>query len=92
MICEIEVPIYISVSKLKAYFTVNSSLSGVIQVLKKHRMSTAVDISAVRVKITRITEVNRAGTSHSIDLCVSCITRVIGKPQHSQVVESLNQT
>ena len=34
---------------LKAYFTVNSSLSVVTQVLIKHRMSTAVDISALRV-------------------------------------------
>ena len=30
VICEILVPIYISVSRLKSYFTVNSSLSGVI--------------------------------------------------------------
>ena len=34
-----------SVLRLKAYFTGNISLSGVIQVLIKHRMSTAVDIS-----------------------------------------------
>ena len=40
-----------SVSRLKAYFIVNSSLSGVIRVLIKHRMSTVVDISALRVKI-----------------------------------------
>ena len=42
---------YISVFQdWKAYFTVNSSLSGVTQVLIKHRMSNAVDISALRVK------------------------------------------
>ena len=40
-------PIYISVSRLKAYFTVNSSISGLIQVLIKHRMSIAVDIRAL---------------------------------------------
>ena len=42
---------YISVSRLKSHFTVNSSLSGVIQVLIKNRMSTAVNISALRVKV-----------------------------------------
>ena len=35
VICEIEIPICISVSRLKVYFTVNSSLSEVIQVLIK---------------------------------------------------------
>ena len=55
VICEseIQVPIYISVSRLEAYFTVNSSLSGVIQVLIKHRMSTAADISALGVSTER---------------------------------------
>ena len=42
---------YISVSRLKANFTGNSSLSGVIQAPIKNRMSSAVDISALRVKI-----------------------------------------
>ena len=42
---------YISVSRLKAIFTVNSSLSGVIHAPIKNRMSSAVDISALRVEI-----------------------------------------
>ena len=31
VICEIQVPIYLCVLRLNAYYTVNSSLSGVIQ-------------------------------------------------------------
>ena len=42
---------YISVFQyLKAYFTVNSSLSVVTQVIIKHRMFAAVDISALSGK------------------------------------------
>ena len=49
VICEIEVPRYICVPRLKAYFTFNNWLSVVIKVLIKHRMSTVVDISVLRV-------------------------------------------
>ena len=44
---------YISVSRVKAYFTVNGLLSGVIQVLVKTQ-SNLVDISALRVNIAII--------------------------------------
>ena len=48
MICEIQVSTYISVSKLKAHFTFNNWLS---RCLQKHRRSTVVDISVLRVNI-----------------------------------------
>ena len=47
-ICEIYIPTYISVSILMAYFTVNSSLSGAMQVLKNTEC--AADISALKVE------------------------------------------
>ena len=53
VICEIWVP-YISVSRLKAYFTFNNWLLGVIQVLPKRRLTTVVDISAPRVNSIRV--------------------------------------
>ena len=49
VICEIQVPTYISVSRLNAYFLFNNWLSGIIQFLIKRRMSTVVDISVLRV-------------------------------------------
>ena len=65
--------IYISVSRLKAYFTVNSSSSMVIQMLIKHRMSTVVDISALRVKHRMATavDISALGDNRLIDVSLA---------------------
>ena len=77
VICE--VPIYISVSRLNAYFTANSPLSGVIQVLIMLIMSSAVNISALRVELIYLNfqplEVERVKSCVQI-FCVPFSTRL----------------
>ena len=51
-IFNLKVPADIRGSRLKAYFTFNNWLSEIIQVEINHRMSTVVDISALRANFS----------------------------------------
>ena len=62
---------YIGVSRLKAYFTANSLLSGgYTGANKKQRISTAVDIRALRVKQFTLASITHDRIAHYMDFSV----------------------